>query len=100
MARGYWVANIDVSDPDGYKKYVAANAVPFQKFGAKFLTRGGKSEVVEGKLRSRVVVIEFPTYDAALACYRSPGYIEAKKLRASASVGDIVVLEGYDGPQP
>jgi len=100
MAKGYWVANVDVSDPDGYKKYVTANAVPFRKFGAKFLTRGGKSEMVEGGLRSRVVVIEFPDYQAALACYRSPEYTAARKLRESASVADIAVLEGYDGPQP
>jgi uncharacterized protein (DUF1330 family) len=46
------------------------------------------------------VIIEFPDYDTALACYRSPEYSAAKKLRASASQGDIVVLEGYDGPQP
>jgi uncharacterized protein (DUF1330 family) len=100
MAKGYWIANVDVSNPDEYKKYVAANAVPFKKFGARFLTRGGKSELVEGKFRSRVVVIEFPNYEAALACYRSPEYGESRKFRASASVADIIVLEGYDGAQP
>jgi uncharacterized protein (DUF1330 family) len=100
MSKGYWVANVDISNLDEYKKYVAANAVPFHKYGARFLTRGGKSEMVEGKLRSRVVVIEFPSFEAALACYRSPEYAAAKKLRESASVADIVVLEGYDGPQP
>ena len=100
MAKGYWVANIDVTDMDGYKAYVAANAVPFHKFGAKFLTRGGKSEAVEGKLRSRVVVIEFPSYEAALNCYHSPEYQTAKALRIGKGVGEIVVLEGYDGPQP
>jgi uncharacterized protein (DUF1330 family) len=100
MSKGYWVANVDISNLDEYKKYVAANAVPFHKYGARFLTRGGKSEIVEGKLRSRVIVIEFPSFEAALACYRSPEYAAAKKLRESASVADIVVLEGYDGPQP
>ena len=100
MSKGYWVANVDISNPDEYKKYVAANAVPFRKYGAKFLTRGGKSEMVEGKLRSRVVVLEFPSFEAALACYRSPEYAAAKKLREAASVADIVVLEGYDGQQP
>ena len=64
-------------------------------------TRGGKSEMVEGKLRrSRVVVLEFPSFESALACYRSPEYAAAKKPREPASVADIVVLEGYDGPQP
>jgi uncharacterized protein (DUF1330 family) len=100
MSKGYWVANVDISNPDEYKKYVAANAVPFRKYGAKFLTRGGKSEMVEGKLRSRVVVLEFPSFEAALACYRSPEYAAAKKLREGASVADIVILEGYDGQQP
>jgi uncharacterized protein (DUF1330 family) len=100
MAKGYWVANIDVTDLDGYKAYVAANAVPFRQFGAKFLTRGGKSEAVEGKLRSRVVVIEFPSYEAALTCYHSPDYQKAKALRIGNGIGEIVVLEGYDGAQP
>jgi uncharacterized protein (DUF1330 family) len=100
MAKGYWVANVDVTDMNGNKAYVAENAVPFRKYNAKFLTRGGKSEAVEGKLRSRVVVIEFPSYDAALNCYRSPEYQKAKALRMGKGVAEIVVLEGYDGAQP
>ena len=101
MSKGYWVANVDISDLDEYKKYVAANAEPFRKYGGKFLTRGGKSEIVEGNLRrSRVVVLEFASFESALACYRSPEYAAARKLREPASVADIIVLEGYDGPQP
>lgn len=100
MTKGYWVANMDVTDADGYKAYVAANAVPFRKYGARFLTRGGRSEPVEGTLRSRVVVIEFPSYEAALQCYRSAEYQEAKALRMGHGVGEIVVIEGYEGPQP
>ena len=53
-----------------------------------------------GKLRSRHVVIEFESYDKALACYRSPEYQAALKLRLDVSTGDAVVIEGYDGPQP
>ena len=100
MSKGYWVANVDISNPDEYKKYATANAVPFRKFGGKFLTRGGKSEMAEGKLRSRVVVIEFPSFEAALACYRSPEYQKAMALRIGKSINDLVVIEGYDGPQP
>ena len=101
MSKGYWVANVDISDLDEYKKYVAANAEPFRKYGGKFLTRGGKSEIVEDKLRrSRVVVLEFPSFESALASYRSHEYAAARKLREPASVADIIVLEGYDGPQP
>jgi uncharacterized protein (DUF1330 family) len=100
MPKGYWIASVDVTDPEGYRAYVAANAEAFRKFGAKFITRGGKAEAVEGKLRSRVVVIEFPNYDAALGCYRSPEYDRARKLRQGKSTADIAVVEGYDGPQP
>ena len=70
------------------------------KYGARFLTRGGKSETPEGKPRSRVVVIEFPTYDAALECYQSPEYAKAMALRKGKSIMDLAITEGYDGPQP
>jgi uncharacterized protein (DUF1330 family) len=98
--KGYWVALVDVTDPEKYKSYVAANAVAFRKYGARFLTRGGASETVEGKLRSRIVVLEFKDYATALACYRSPEYAKARALRENASSADISVVEGYDGPQP
>ena len=100
MAKGYWVAFADVSDPEGYKAYVAENAKAFRKYGGRFLTRGGKSETPEGQPRSRVVVIEFPDYRSAVECYRSPEYAKAMALRQGKSVMDLAITEGYDGPQP
>ena len=100
MAKGYWVASVDVNDPEGYKLYVAENAKAFRKYGARFLTRGGKAEAVEGKGRSRIVVLEFKDYETALACYRSPEYAKAIELRKGKAVADILVVEGYDGAQP
>jgi uncharacterized protein (DUF1330 family) len=100
MAKGYWVGHVDVSDPEGYKAYVAANAEPLRKYGGRFLVRGGQFEAKEGKARSRNVVLEFPSYEAALACYHSPEYQRAIVLRAPHSVADIIVIEGYDGAQP
>jgi len=100
MAKGYWIAHVDVHDAEAYKKYVAANAGPFKEFGARFLVRAGDFETVEGKVRSRNVVIEFPSYEAALECYRSPAYQKAMSFRKDASQGDLVIVEGYDGPQP
>ena len=97
MSKGYWIGRVDVDDPDAYKTYVAANAAPFAEYGARFLVRGGQFENPEGSARSRNVVIEFPTYEAALACYHSPGYQAAKALRDPVSTGDIVIVEGYDG---
>jgi uncharacterized protein (DUF1330 family) len=100
MAKGYWVVFADVSDPEGYKAYVAENAKPFRKYGGRFLVRGGPHEAPEGRPRSRVVVLEFPTYRAALECYRSPEYAKAMALRQGKSIMDIAIIEGYDGPQP
>jgi uncharacterized protein (DUF1330 family) len=100
MAKGYWIVRVDVSDPEAYKAYVAANAAAFRKFGAHFVVRAGKYETVEGMSRARNVVIEFKDYATALACYRSPEYTAAVKLRSAAATADIIVIEGYDGPQP
>jgi uncharacterized protein (DUF1330 family) len=100
MAKGYWVVSADVSDPEGYKLYIVENAKAFRKYGARFLARGGKAEAVEGKSRSRIVMIEFKDYDTALACYRSPEYAKAIDVRKDKAVADIIVIEGYDGPQP
>ena len=100
MPKGYWVARVDVADVDAYKQYVAANAEPFRQYGAKFLVRAGRFEVMEGSSRSRNVVLEFPSYQAALDCYRSPEYQAAIRLRVAASTGDLIIVEGYDGPQP
>jgi uncharacterized protein (DUF1330 family) len=100
MAKGYWIARIDVTDPEGYKAYVAADAEPFRKYGARFLVRGGQFEAVEGGSRTRNIVIEFKNYATALACYRSPEYTKAAKLREGKAIADIIIVEGYDGAQP
>lgn len=100
MPKGYWIARVDVTDPEKYKAYIAANAAPLRRFGARFLVRGGRFENPEGASRSRNVVIEFPTYQAALDCWHSADYQEAVKLRLPVSTVDMVVVEGYDGPQP
>lgn len=100
MPKGYWIGHVDVKDPEGYKGYVAANAEPFRKYGARFLVRGGKFEAPEGRSRARNVVVEFKDYETALACYHSPEYQKALALRLPYSDGDIMIIEGYDGPQP
>jgi len=100
MPKGYWIARVDVSDEDGYKPYAAANPAIFRKYGGRFVVRAGKFESMEGKSRSRNVVIEFPDYASALACYRSPEYQANIKVRQPHSEIDIIVIEGYDGPQP
>ena len=100
MPKGYWMVHADVEDMERFKAYVQANAEPLRKHGARFLARAGRCEVAEGKGRARNTVVEFPSYEAALDCYRSREYQAAIKLRLPVSTLDLVIVEGYDGPQP
>ncbi|UIJ36509.1 DUF1330 domain-containing protein [Allobranchiibius sp. GilTou73] len=100
MAKGYWIGRIDVTDPDRYAEYAAANGAAYAAYGGRLLVRAGDFKAVEGAARSRNVVIEFPSYDQALACYRSDLYQAARALREDAASIELIVIEGYDGPQP
>lgn len=97
MAKGYWIAHVRVDDPEGYEAYRAANAAPLAAFGGRFLVRGGAREVREGEAKPRTVVIEFPSFEAARACYDSAGYQAATALRQGISTGDLVIAEGWEG---
>lgn len=98
--KAYWIGTIEVADTEKYKPYIALVSGILAKYRGRFLVRGGACEVVEGKVRPRVIVIEFPDYATARACYFSPEYVAAKAVRVSASVGEVVIVEGYEGPQP
>ncbi len=97
MSKGYWVAHVEVTDPQAYEAYRRANAVAFAKYGARFLVRGGAQQVAEGQARARTVVIEFDTLELAQACYASPEYQAALALRRPASEGDLVIVAGWEG---
>jgi uncharacterized protein (DUF1330 family) len=96
-AKGYWMVRSDVTNPEQYKEYVAAASEATKAYGARYLARGGQSDVVEGSSRSRHVIVEFPDYASALACYHSDAYQAARAKRTSAGVLDIVVIEGVEG---
>jgi uncharacterized protein (DUF1330 family) len=94
MKKGYWMGIVDVTDPENYPQYIAANKAAFDKYGAKFLARGGRGEVVEGPGAARMVIIEFDSYQTALDCYHSPEYQAALKLRRKYSRAHIAIVEG------
>lgn len=100
MPKGYWIVRADVADQHKYNAYIAANAGPFRKYGARFLVRAGQFENPEGASRTRNAVIEFPSYQAALDCWKSPEYQQAIKLRLPVSTLDLVIIEGYQDAQP
>jgi uncharacterized protein (DUF1330 family) len=97
--KGYWIVHLDVTDAEAYKAYPPALLAHLAKFGTRFLVRGGARDVPEGKVRGRTAVVEFPSFDAAWACYRSPDYLPVKKLRQGNAEVDLAIVEGYDGPK-
>jgi len=92
--KGYWIARFDVADAEAYKQYVDAAKPAFEAAGAKFLARGGTTFDAEGQARARNVVIEFPSYQAAVDCYNSAVYQAAAKHRGPVSTGEIIIVEG------
>jgi uncharacterized protein (DUF1330 family) len=96
MPKAYWIARVDVRDPEGYKDYVAASKLAFDRFGARFLARGGTAEAAEGTGRARNVVIEFASLQVAHDCFHSPEYQHAKSIREKFADGEIVLVEGLE----
>jgi len=95
MPKGYWVARVTVTNEERYPEYLAAGAPVYEKFGAKFVVRGGRCESLEGLNRDRNVIIEFKDYETALAAYNSPEYQHAKSLRNAFADSDVMVVEGF-----
>jgi uncharacterized protein (DUF1330 family) len=100
MAKGYWIARVDVENTAAYDSYRALNAIAFAKYGAKFLVRGGDYKLARGEGRKHNVVLEFKDEATARACYDSPEYQEAVKYLAQAGKSDLVIIGGYEGAQP
>ena len=96
MPKGYWIANLEWSDMSAMPAYRDANTEVMTRHGAKFIARGGAVSVVEGSGHSRFTAVEFPSYEAALACYHDPDYQAAAKIRHGASTGNMLIVEGFE----
>ena len=94
----YVVAEVEVTDPAGYKPYTELVPATIELYGGRFLARGGAAEVLEGDWpQRRRVIIEFPSMEAARAWWDSPEYAKPKAMRRAASNGRLILLEGFDG---
>ncbi|MGH8435827.1 MAG: DUF1330 domain-containing protein [Pseudomonas sp.] len=95
--KAYWIAHVDVTDPVQYGEYTNRAPAAFAQYGGKLLARGGRSEALEGRATpQRSVVIEFTSYEQALACYRSPEYQEACRHRQGAARAEVIIVEGFE----
>jgi uncharacterized protein (DUF1330 family) len=94
MSKAYWIVRVSVRDEQRYPEYLAAAGPAFQKYGAKFIVRGGAFEAMEGDARERNVVVEFSDRATADACYRSPEYQSAKAIRQKYADADFIIIDG------
>jgi uncharacterized protein (DUF1330 family) len=92
--RAYLVVQADVTNADRYAEYAKVSPDIVAKYGGRYLARGGRSITLEGPpARGRVVVLEFPSVDAAQEFYTSPEYTAARKLREGAATAQFVIVE-------
>jgi uncharacterized protein (DUF1330 family) len=96
--RAYVLAEIEVTDPEGYKGYSAVVGESIRKYGGRFLVRAGAVHTLEGEWSTRRrVILEFPSLEAARTWWDSPEYAKPKEMRRANSTGRLLLLEGFDG---
>ena len=97
MAKGYWVACVNILNPDKFKKYAELAGPAINLHGGKFLVRGNNVTHIEGKRFTRVVISVFDTPEKAKECYNSKEYQYAKSfLKEDVAERIIHIAEGLD----
>jgi uncharacterized protein (DUF1330 family) len=95
----YFIANIEVTDPEAFERYRAAVPPVIAAHGGRYIVRGGTTQTLEGSLPlGRVVILEFPSIEAARGFYDSPDYAPLLALRLASTRSDVVLVEGYVPP--
>jgi len=91
----YCIANIEVTDPKGYDEYRSRTLATIEKFGGRFIVRGGAHEVKEGKWQPhRLIVLQFPDMGTARRWYDSGEYQSIIQYRAGSAHTDLVLVDG------
>jgi uncharacterized protein (DUF1330 family) len=91
----YIIVDVEITDPVNYAAYIRVVPPTITRYGGRFLVRGGKAEILEGSWSpKRIVVLEFPDSDLARAWWESEEYSAPKALRQSASVTQMILVEG------
>jgi uncharacterized protein (DUF1330 family) len=95
--KAYMVVQVDVSNAEQYQEYAKLSPGIVAKYGGRYLARAGRTATLEGPAaRSRVVVLEFPSFERAREFYESPEYVAARKVRAGAGSAQFIVVEGVE----
>lgn len=97
-AKGYWIVLATVTDPSRFGAYTSVAGPLIAEHGGRVLARGDVAVVVEGTVPGRPYLIEFPSYEAAQACFASSAYQAAIDLRAGVARFQVVIVEGFTPP--
>jgi len=96
MKKGYILVKISVDNHELFKQYPPLSGPIMEKYGGKYIIRGGDFEVVEGKwLADRTTLVEFESLEKAKACYESLEYKKAREIRQKSTKSDLILIEGY-----
>ena len=97
MAKAYWIAAYrSVNDPDALAAYAKLGAPALQKYGGRILARGTPTQVYDGGIKERTVLLEFDSVEQAIAAHDSPAYQEALRLLGNAVDRDVRIIEGVE----
>lgn len=94
--KGYWITLCNVTDPEGYGEYIKLAGPAIEKFGGRFLARGGNQIIFEGDPHERTVLIEFNSLQDAQDAYNSEDYKIALEFSSTSSERHVVVVEGLE----
>ena len=96
MPKGNWVAKANIIDNEKLARYGKQAEIAIEKYGGRFLVRGGRHETKEGADFSRNVVVEFDSYDTAITAYGSDDYKKALQLLEGGADRMYAIVEGYE----
>jgi len=96
MKKGYIIVRVSILDSNLFKQYPPLSAEVMNKYGGKYIIRGGKTDILEGEWPvDRTTVVEFESFERAKKCYESVEYSKAKKIRQNSTKSDLILIEGY-----
>ena len=96
MKKAYLIVRVSILNNELFQKYPPLSSTAIQKYGGKYLVRGGKFDVFEGEWPvDRTTIVEFESYEKAKQCYNSIEYAKAREVRQKSAQSDFILIEGY-----
>lgn len=92
----YVIVDVDTDRPEEYEEYKRMAQQVVADYGGRYLVRGGRMRIAEGAWKpTRIVILQFDSYERAIEWWESPDYAPAKALRQKLANSDLVIVDGY-----